>query len=128
MKTRADVFTGIIEDVGIVQRVVGGSGGGKVVTIRTQLDPKSLSVGDSIAVSGVCLTVTRIDGAQLTVDAGPETLARTTVDTLRAGARVNLERALALGARLGGHIVQGHVDGVGKIVSIAPHDNAHDLR
>lgn len=121
------MFTGIIEEAGTVARITGGAKGGKVITVRSGFDPTSIALGDSIAVNGVCLTVTKIDGATFTVDAGPETLDRTTTGRLVAGRRVNLERAMALGERMGGHIVQGHVDGVGSIRTIAPRDNAYDL-
>jgi riboflavin synthase len=121
------MFTGLIEDAGTVDRVVGGPSGGKVLTVRTGLDTAGIAIGDSIAVNGVCLTATRLEPGRFTVDAGPETLARTTIGRLGPGQRVNLERALALGARLGGHLVQGHVDGVGAIRAIRRRENAVDL-
>jgi len=79
-----------------------------------------LALGESISVNGACLTVTSGNGKHFTVDASPETLRRTTVGALTRGARVNLERALRLGDRLGGHIVLGHVDGVGRLDAITP--------
>ena len=121
------MFTGIIEDTGVIERIAGSPKGGKTLTVRTKIDPKTIAIGDSIAVNGVCLTATRIDGPRFTVDAGPETLARTSIGRLSAGDRVNLERALALGDRLGGHLVHGHVDGLGTLISATPHDNAHDV-
>jgi riboflavin synthase len=121
------VFTGIIEDVGSVARVVGGAGGGKTLWIRTRLPMDTIAIGDSISTSGVCLTVTQMDGVTFSVDAGPETLARTTIGELGAGASVNLERSCTLATRLGGHLVQGHVDAVGTIRSIVPHANAYDF-
>jgi riboflavin synthase len=119
------VFTGLIEDVGTVRAVREGPSGGRVLEIEAGFDPGR--IGDSIAIGGVCLTATAIDGRRFTIDAGPETLARTTIGALKTGTRVNLERALALGARLGGHLVQGHVDGIGKLRSVVAHDNAYDL-
>src|SRR5687767_468929 len=107
--------------------MTGGQGGGKSLWIRTDLPMSSIAIGDSIATSGVCLTVTQKDGATFSVDAGPETLARTTIGELTAGAKVNLERSCTLETRLGGHLVQGHVDAVGTVRSIVPHDNAHDF-
>jgi riboflavin synthase len=110
------MFTGIIEEIGRVTRVERGG-----VTRLTIAGPQVASdarVGDSIAVNGACLTVTRSDGEALSFEAVPETLSRTNLGELQAGSRVNLERALAAGARLAGHIVQGHVDGVGTIQSI----------
>jgi riboflavin synthase len=121
------VFTGIVEDVGTVARIAGGKGGGKTLWIRTALPPDTIAIGDSISTSGVCLTVTQKDGVTFSVDAGPETLARTTIGELNAGAKVNLERSCTLQTRLGGHLVQGHVDAVGTIRSITPHQNAHDF-
>jgi riboflavin synthase len=122
------MFTGIIEDVGRIERLVGGPNGGKELTVRTALDPSTLKIGDSIAVSGVCLTATRIEGPRFWVDAGPETLARTTIGALSAGSAVNLERALTLASRLGGHLVQGHVDGLGTLDAVSNRENATDLR
>jgi riboflavin synthase len=121
------VFTGIVEDVGTVARVAGGRGGGKTLWIRTDLPMDSIAIGDSISTSGVCLTVTQKDGVTFSVDAGPETLARTTIGELTAGMKVNLERSCTLQTRLGGHLVQGHVDAVGAVRSIVPHENAHDF-
>lgn len=121
------MFTGIVETVGTVARVSGGAGGGRVLVIRHDLDPGSISIGDSIATSGVCLTVTEKDGQTFSVDAGPETLARTTIGGLTSGAKVNLERSCTLETRLGGHLVQGHVDAVGTVRAVVPHDNAYDF-
>ena len=121
------MFTGIVEDVGTIARVTGGQGGGKTLWIRADLPPETIAIGDSISTSGVCLTVTQKDGVTFSVDAGPETLARTTIGELNTGAKVNLERSCTLSTRLGGHLVQGHVDAVGTIRSIVPHQNAHDF-
>lgn len=125
------MFTGIVEDVGTIARVAGGRGGGKTLWIRSDLPGDSIAIGDSISTSGVCLTVTQKSpserGGTFSVDAGPETLARTTIGELTAGSKVNLERSCTLQTRLGGHLVQGHVDAVGTIRSIVPHENAHDF-
>lgn len=111
----AAVFTGLVEDVGTVERADAGPDS-RVLTVRpTTLPVDQLAIGESVAVDGVCLTVTERGDGTFTVLAGDETLRRTAVDGLVAGARVNLERALRLGDRLGGHLMQGHVDGVGVI-------------
>lgn len=122
------MFTGIIEAVGVVAAFDAGPRGGRVMTVKCERFDGSLKLGDSVACSGVCLTVTRIMGSSFTVEVGPETLARTTLGGLRPGGRINLERALALGDRLGGHIVSGHVDGVGRLLELSPRENAFDLR
>ena len=90
------------------------------MTIASARPLPALALGESVAVSGACLTVTGRRGRQFTVDVSPETVRRTTLGTLRPGTRVNLERALRVGDRIGGHIVQGHVDGVGRVVAIQP--------
>ena len=114
------MFTGIIEATGIVDAFEARDGGARLA-IATALDVGALPLGASIAVDGVCLTVIeRASGDPLqrfAADLGPETLARTTLGALRPGARVHLERPLRLGDALGGHLVSGHVDGVGEIVS-----------
>lgn len=109
------MFTGIIEDVGTLVRVT-PEGGGRRLGIRTAMPLGEVRIGDSIAVRGACLTVERHAGDVFEVVAGQETLAATTVGALREGSRVHLERALQLGARLDGHLVQGHVDGVGRVI------------
>ena len=121
------MFTGIVEDVGVVRRVETGAGGGKRLVIETSLDPKTIIVGDSICTSGVCLTAVEVVGRTYAVDAGPETLKRTTIGQLVAGAKVNIERSVTPATRLGGHLVQGHVDVVGRIRRIVKNENAHDL-
>ena len=113
------MFTGIIEATGSIRRVA-PKGGGTSVTIETPKPLAALKLGESIAVNGACLTVTGMRGRQFTVELSPETLRRTTLGKAAAGDRVNLERALRVGDRLGGHIVQGHVDGVGKLEAITP--------
>jgi riboflavin synthase len=109
------VFTGIVEEVGEVASAVRRDGGADI-EIRARGVLETLAVGDSIAVSGACLTVTRLTARGFTADVSAETLRRTTLGRLRSGARVNLERPLRLGGRLGGHLVQGHVDGTGRVV------------
>ncbi len=109
------MFTGLIEAVGLIlERSPVRDGTGQRLHIATPLS-WDLSRGDSIAVSGICLTVEDREGDAFTVTAVPTTLDRTTAGTWVAGARVNLERALAANGRLGGHFVQGHVDGVGRL-------------
>jgi len=113
----AGVFTGLVEDIGTLEAVE-TSDDARVLTVRpAAIATEELAIGESIAVDGVCLTVTERRGATFTVLAGEETLRRTTVADLAPGARVNLERALRLTDRLGGHLMQGHVDQVGAIQS-----------
>ncbi len=110
------MFTGIVEGLGEVVKVT-PIAKGKRFFIKPPFTLDDTKLGDSIAVNGACLTVTSIRGDLFSVDVSPETLARTTLGKLAPGAKVNLERALRLGDRLGGHLVSGHVDGVGKILS-----------
>lgn len=112
------MFTGIIEDIGRVASMEVGAGGARL-RIETRIatgDLHDIKLGDSIAVMGACLTVTRHDRGALSFDLSPESVARTSIASLVAGARVHLERALVLGARLDGHLVQGHVDGIARLV------------
>ena len=109
------MFTGIIETVGTVRAFVQKPGGASA-HIRADI-VEGLRLGDSIAVDGACLTVTALQGDGFTCDLSAETLERSTLGTLTAGSRVNLERPLRLGDRLGGHLVSGHVDGVGEIAA-----------
>jgi riboflavin synthase len=109
------MFTGIIEEVGRLGAVTRGEQSTEV-RIDTALDPGP--VGSSLAVEGVCLTVTRRAAGQVSLTVGPETLQRTTLGALRVGDPVNLERPLRLQDRLGGHLVAGHVDGVGEIARV----------
>ena len=113
------MFTGIIEEVGSVQSVGGGC-----LAIKARKVLQDVQLGDSIAVNGVCLTVTSFDGNSFQADVMPETIRRTSLSELKTGSPVNLERALTLNTRLGGHIVSGHIDGVGKIVSLREEKNA----
>jgi riboflavin synthase len=111
------VFTGLIEEIGTLAEVREDRGG-RVFHLACATVLDGMRQGDSIAVNGVCLTAVEIRPDGFTVEAVGTTLGRTTLGDFRAGQRVNLERALALGARLGGHIVQGHVDGVGRVIAI----------
>ena len=113
------MFTGIIETTGRLERQE-SQGAGARLTLSTARPLRRLAIGESIAVNGACMTVTTIRGGRFTVDASPETLRRTTLGRLTPGTRVNLERALRMGDRLGGHLVQGHVDGVGRLETIRP--------
>lgn len=117
------MFTGLIEATGIVRRVAPVAGGQRL-TIETTLAAE-LALGDSVATSGVCLTVVERDAESWSADVSPETLRVTALGALGAGSLVNLERPLAVGSRLGGHFVQGHVDGTGRIVSITPEGDFH---
>ena len=113
------MFTGIIEEVGRLERLAGGE-----IAIRAKKVLEDVALGDSIAVNGICLTVTRFDEAHFTADVMPETIRRTSLAELRRGSRVNLERALTLKSRLGGHIVSGHIDGAGTIAAMKEEGNA----
>ena len=109
------MFTGLVEDTG---SIAGSSpeGGGRRLRLRTAIPLADVAIGDSIACNGVCLTVERTAGDIFEVVAGRETLAVTTVGGWKTGDAIHMERALAAGQRLGGHLVQGHVDGVGRVV------------
>src|SRR3954465_14338060 len=109
------MFTGLIEEVGTIGAVANGPGG-REMYIRSGFT--ELTDGESIAVNGVCLTVREHDDEGFTVGAVETTLGRTTLGDWNVGRRVNLERALTLGARLGGHMVSGHVDAVGSVASV----------
>ncbi|MCR5507911.1 MAG: riboflavin synthase [Lachnospiraceae bacterium] len=108
------MFTGIIEELGTVRELnIQGSSGSITIAARRVLE--GTKTGDSIAVNGVCLTVTGIDSAGFTADVMPETFRRSSLSVLKRGNRVNLERAMAADGRFGGHIVSGHIDGTGTI-------------
>ena len=111
------MFTGLIEDAGRVSRWRAGAEGGEL-TFETTLPGREISLGDSIAVNGCCLTVVKKTGRRLTVDVSPETLRRTNLVDLNEGDPINLERPLRVSDRLGGHWVTGHVDAVGQITRI----------
>jgi riboflavin synthase len=113
------MFTGIVEELGEVVEVI-EDGDYSRVSISGPLVSADARHGDSIAVNGVCLTVTQTRDSVFTADVMAETLKRSSLGVLRRGERVNLERAATLGSRLGGHLVQGHVDGVGTILAREP--------
>lgn len=108
------MFTGIVEGCGTVQSVERKAGGARIV-VQHGLDWSDCAIGDSVAVDGVCLTAVALAPGQATFELGPETLAVTTLGRLKEGERVHLERALAFGGRLDGHLVLGHVDAVGSV-------------
>lgn len=118
------VFTGLVEETGTLERVRRGVHSA-VLTIAAEKVMEHTRPGDSIAVNGICLTVTSRTDRSFTADVMHETLNRSSLSGLRPGARVNLERAMAADGRFGGHIVSGHVDGVGRIINIRRDDNAH---
>lgn len=113
------MFTGIVEEVGRIKAI--GSG---VLQVSASKVLEDVQLGDSIAVNGICLTVTEFSGSSFRADVMPETIRRTSLAELKIGSPVNLERALTLSSRLGGHIVSGHIDGVGRIVSLKDDKNA----
>lgn len=110
------MFSGIIADVGVIKSAQDRDGGLRLTVATNVLGMEDVQLGDSIAVNGVCLTVVAIEGSDFTVDVSRETL-NCTVGLDAQGRRVNLEKALRLSDRLGGHLVSGHVDGVGEVVS-----------
>ena len=114
------MFTGLVVDVGVVERVSPRQGGARLTLRPGRLPVDELVLGESVACSGVCLTVVERGGGLVSFDAIPETLSRSTLGGWRPGTRVNLERALALHDRLGGHLVQGHVDAVGEVLRRMP--------
>lgn len=120
------MFTGIVEEIGTVVRLDRGDGDARL-TLQGAVVTEGTRLGDSIAVDGVCLTVAELDGDTFVVDVMPETLGRSTLGSLAAGAPVNLERAVRADGRLDGHLVQGHVDGVGRLVSRTPGPRWDDL-
>ena len=113
------MFTGIVEEVGAVKSI--GSGR---LTVSASFVLEGTRLGDSMAVNGTCLTVSVLEAASFSVDVMPETLKRTNLGQLHPGSNVNLERALVVGGRVGGHFVQGHVDATGKAVSLVPEGGA----
>jgi len=117
------MFTGIVEEVGTVR-----SAGAGRLTVAARKVPDDTALGDSVAVNGVCLTIVDMTSDLFSVDVMPETLRRTNLGSLKAGDRVNLERPLAVGGRFGGHFVQGHIDGTGRVASVTPERDAVLLR
>jgi riboflavin synthase len=118
------VFTGIIEEIGRIASVQ-RRGPTTTLTVSAKLVTEGTKIGDSISVSGACLTVTSKTDNTLTFDAVAETLRRTTLADARPGRAVNLERAVSVGGRFGGHFVQGHVDGIGVLASVVPEGDSH---
>src|SRR5262249_11521224 len=108
------MFTGLVEALGTV-RLLTVAGAGRRLTVEEAVLAPQLAIGESVAVNGACLTVVGREGGAFDFEVGPETLQRTNLGALKPGDRVNLERSLRLGDRLGGHLVQGHVDGVGTV-------------
>jgi len=111
-----EMFTGLVEELGIIRSVRKGANSALLV-IEAEKVLDDLKTGDSVAVNGVCLTVTTLEGKSFTADVMAETLVKSNLGELKPGDRVNLERALRLGDRLGGHLVSGHIDGVGTITN-----------
>jgi len=109
------MFTGLVEAIGVVRAVSSTAAGRRLEIDLGAVVGEGVQLGDSISVSGCCQTVAALDGAVASFDAVPETLSRTTLGKLKAGDRVNLERSLAVGGRMGGHFVQGHVDGLARL-------------
>jgi len=114
------MFTGIVAGTGTIDQRQGTADDLRLHILGPCLPLEAIHPGDSIAVNGVCLTATAVDAQGFAVDVSPESLARTTLGELESGAVVNLERALTLADPLGGHLVSGHVDGIGRLCSIAP--------
>lgn len=121
------MFTGLVEECGEVLAIERGERTAKL-TVKTDRVYEGAQLGDSVAVNGCCLTVMEMAGSALTFEAVPETLARTNLGGLEAGSFVNLERPLTANARLGGHFVQGHIDGVGEVLAVTPDENAVVLK
>ena len=117
------MFTGIVEELGQIRKIQKGRSSA-VLEIEARKVLEGTRIGDSICVSGVCLTVTSLEGGRFTADVMHETLNRSALQNARPGSLVNLERAMAADGRFGGHIVAGHVDGTGRIRGIERDDNA----
>ena len=109
------MFTGIVEEVGVVSKITSSG-----MTVKASKVLSDVKLGDSIAVNGTCLTAVSFSNSEFSVDLSPETMRRTSLSQLTEGSRVNLERAISASDRMGGHIVQGHVDATGRITSIRP--------
>jgi riboflavin synthase len=116
------MFTGIVEEIGTVQTITD-----KRIKVLSSTVIEGSKIGDSIAVNGVCLTVTKLDKTFFEADISPETLKVTTLGELKSGSSVNLERALTLNSRLGGHIVSGHIDSVGRITKLSKNGSFYEL-
>lgn len=120
MSSLPDVFTGIVREIGRVVAFEGGVDDGAVLVVDAPETAPTVEVGGSVSVDGCCLTVEEVAGARLRFHAVPETLRRTSLARLVSGDAVNIEPALRVGEALGGHYVQGHVDGVGTVRSVGP--------
>jgi riboflavin synthase len=114
------MFTGIVRELGRVAGIDGGDAGVRLRIAAPQTAASGVALGDSVAIGGVCLTVVAIDADELSFDAVPETMTRTALGRLAAGDSVNVEPALRAGEPLGGHVMQGHVDGTGSVRSVEP--------
>jgi len=114
------MFTGLVEETGLIDSIEHTPSGGVQLSVRAPMIAAGVRLGDSIAVNGCCLTVAAMENGQFRFDLLQETLARTSLGSLAPGGSVNLERALAAGGRLGGHFVQGHIDGTAEILKIEP--------
>ncbi|MGE5454391.1 MAG: riboflavin synthase [Methylocystaceae bacterium] len=121
------MFTGLIEELGTVKAITQASQSGKI-TIACRKVLEGAGLGDSVAVNGVCLTMVKLGSGEFEADVMPETLKKSSLGILAPGSQVNLERALTLSSRLGGHLVQGHIDGVGSILEISQVGIAHIYR
>lgn len=117
------MFTGIVEEIGEIKNIQHGAKSAKL-TIKGDVVFQDAKLGDSIAVNGVCLTVTGISGKTFTADVMAESMRRTALGGLHAGSKVNLERAMSANGRFGGHIVSGHIDGTGTVQELKREDNA----
>jgi riboflavin synthase len=122
------MFTGIIIATGQIVSIADRGGDLELGIDASGLDLARIAVGDSVCVQGVCLTVTRLDGARFCADVSRETLAKTTLGLLKSGSRVNLEPSLRAGDALGGHLVSGHVDAVGKLAAVAEEARSRRLQ
>jgi riboflavin synthase len=120
------MFTGIIESIGTIRDMQPKGGDMRLTLAVGKLDMRDVALGDSIAVNGVCLTAIAFDSSSFSADVSRETLSLTSLGNLSRGSKVNLEKALTLQTRLGGHLVSGHVDGLGEIIS--RHDDARSVR
>lgn len=117
------MFTGIVEEIGVIESILLGSDSARI-KINAKKVLQDVKLGDSISTNGVCLTVTEFSNKSFIVDVMAETMRKSGLGSLRKGDKVNLERALAVGDRLGGHLVSGHIDGTGTIKNLQREDNA----
>ena len=116
------MFTGIVEEIGVIEDIKKGNKSSKII-VRCNKVLNQTKLGDSICTNGVCLTITNIDKSSFEADVMPETFRKSNLQKLKIGSIVNLERAISLQTRLGGHIVSGHIDGVGEIVDLEKEGN-----